>query len=272
MAEEQTTQTPKKEPITINNANSVIGWLDSFLKLVKQYGVSKIIIGTLLLSIICIFFYFIFNPTAAFEFYDNWKESQHNELIEQRLETSPKMQSVVDKLTMKVDAARTLIIELHNGNTSNSGLPFFRGTATYEGLNIGVMPIAGQYENQSLSLIPFASYLFQYGFWQGNTDDMKEIDRGLYYKMKSNGTEHFAAGLIMGIDRPLAFMFVSFDHLPDENHDCADVRRNMQHVAMEVAVLLEVEKRTADFNKENRKHREKAQEIETQTRGIAQFQ
>lgn len=272
MAEEQTTQTPKKEPIIINNANSVIGWLDSFLKLLKQYGVSKIIIGTLLLSVICIFFYFIFNPTRAFEFYDDWRETQHSELIEQRIETAPKMQSVIDKLTMKVGAARTLIIELHNGNTGNSGLPFFRGTATYEGLNIGVMPIASQYEEQSLSLTPFATYLFQNGFWQGNTDDMKEIDRGLYYKMKSNGTEHFAAGLIMGIDKPLAFMFVSFDHLPDETHDCADVRLNMQHVAMEVAVLLEVEKRTASFKKENMKHREKVDAIKARTRGINQFE
>ena len=41
-------------------------------------------------------------------------------------------------------------------------------------------------------------------------------------------------------------MIVSFDKIPDENHNCAENRENIRHIAMELAVYLEVEARTAE--------------------------
>ena len=61
--------------------------------------------------------------------------------------------------------------------------------------------------------------------------------------MKSNGTEHFAACLIEGVDKPLAFLFVSFQEPIDPTtHDCNFVRENIRHIAMEQALLLELNK------------------------------
>lgn len=239
------TEKREKEPIVINNTNSVIGWIDSFLKLLKQYGVSKIIIATLLVTIISIFMYFAFNPSKIFQVYETWKEDQHIELIETRKRNAPKIQSLIDKLTLYVNANRTVILELHNGNSGVGGLPFNKCSATFEGLNIGTPPVGSQYQEQTLTLIPFASFLFNHGYWSGPTDSIKTIDKALYHKLKSNNAEYICAGVIEGIDYPLAFIFVTYEKIPDENYDMSLVRENIQHVAMEVAVLLEVERRTS---------------------------
>lgn len=246
-------QNEKKEPVVINNTSNVIGWLEKGLKLIKDYGWGRIISGALLISVLSIFFWFIFNPSQVFQLYDEWEKRRHDRLMELRIENAPKIQNVIDKLTYKVDASRTIILEMHNGNTSTGGIPFTKCSATYESLNIGKHPVASFYQDQNLSLIPFASFLFDRGYWCGNTDDLMEIDRGLCFKMKSNGTEHFAACVIEGIDKPLAFMLVSFDNLPNNEHDCAEVRENIRHIAMELAVYFEVEKRTGESRSRNEK-------------------
>lgn len=236
-------------PIVINNTSGVISWLNGILKMIREYGVSKIIIGAILLAIVSFFFYFMFNPAKIFEIYDGWKERQHDHLTELRQENSPRIQSIIDKLTYHVDASRTIILELHNGTTGTGGLPFNKCTATFESLNIEVMPVAGQYEDVSLSLMPFAQYLFKEGYWNGSTDSLMRIDRGLAYKMKSNGTEYFAACIIEGIDKPLAIMITSFPTHALEHMAPDELRENVRHVAMEVSVLLEVERQLTKLKK-----------------------
>ena len=242
-------QNDKKEPIVIDNSSNVIGWLERMTKLVKDYGISKILISALLVAFLSLVFWFVFNPTKAFEIYEEWKQRQHEILMEMRMETAPKIQASLDKLTYKVDASRSVILELHNGTTNNGGIPFTKCSATYEALNIGVAPVANTYQEQNLSLIPFAHFLFERGYWCGDTDDLMNIDKALCYKLKSNGTEHFAACVIEGIDKPLAFMIVSFETAQGNNHDCANIRENIRHIALEMAVYFEVEQRMGEHKK-----------------------
>ena len=236
----------KKEPIVIDNTSNVITWLERGLKLIKEYGVGRIITGALLIALLSIMFWFIFNPTRAFEVYDEWKKRQHDVLMELRIENAPKIQRSIENLTYRVGASRVVILELHNGVESTGGIPFTKCSATYEALNVGTAPIASYYQGQNLSLLPFATYLFQKGFWCGNVDELTAIDKALAFKLKSNGTEHFSACVIEGIDKPLAFLFVSFDKIPDEHHNCADVRENVRHIALELSVFFEVEKQLTE--------------------------
>jgi hypothetical protein len=241
--EQNNLQDNKKEPIVIENTNAVLGYLEKGLRLIKEYGISRILTGAVVIALLSIVFYFLFNPTKAFEVYSEWETSRHHKLMELRMDNTPKIQTLIDKLTYRVDASRVLLLELHNGNTSNGGIPFTKCSATFEGLNIGTYPVANQYQNQNLSLIPFASYIFEKGYWCGNTDDLLNIDKALYYKMKSNKTDHFAACVIEGIDKPLAILIVSFE-TPHENEVCNNVRENIRHICLELAVLMEVEFRT----------------------------
>lgn len=237
-----------KEPIVIDNTSNVLSWLEKILKLIKNYGVGKIITGALLIAFLSVVFWFIFNPTRAFEVYDEWKSRQHTALMDIRMENAPKIQSIIDKLTYKVGASRTLILELHNGNESIGGIPFTKCSATYESLNIGAAPVSQHYQAQNLSLIPFATFLFEKGYWCGNIEELAEIDKALAFKMQTNKTEHFAACIIEGVDRPLAILFVSFDIINDR-HNCDEVRENIRHIAMELSVMFELERRTAEQQK-----------------------
>lgn len=231
-----------KKPIIIDNTDKILGSIGKALELVKNYGITRILTTALLIAILSVFFYFLFNPNTAFDLYEKWKQLKHTELMDIRMQNAPKIQFLIDRLTFKTDATRTMILELHNGSDGIGGLPFTKCSATYESLNIGAHPASSQYQNQNMSLIPFATYIFEKGYWCGNTEDLQEIDRGLYYKMKSNKTEHFSACVIEGIDKALAILIVSFDKIPNEEHDCEKVRENIRHVAMEIAVYLEVER------------------------------
>lgn len=239
------TQNDKKEPIIIDNTSNVIGWLERGLKLIKEYGIGRIVIGALLIAVLSIFFWFIFNPSSAFEVYDEWKKRQHDTLMELRLENAPKIQRAIENLTYKVDASRTVILELHNGTENVNGIPYTKCSATYEALNIGAHPVASYYQSQNLSLMPFVTHLFEKGYWCGNVEELAEIDKALAFKMETNGTEHFTACVIEGIDKPLAIMIVSFDKKPNEHHDCNTNREYIRHIAMELSVIFEVEARMA---------------------------
>jgi hypothetical protein len=235
--------TKEKIEINIDNTDSALGWLERILVLLKEYGPWKIIGATCLITVVSAFLYFTLNFTKVFEIYDAWKEREHKEKMELRMEMAPKIQSLTDKLTYSVGASRTIVLELHNGNTGNGGLPFTKCTATYESLNIGKYPVAQQYQDVNMSLMPFASKLFNCGYWCGDTEELQDIDRALYYKMKSNGTEHFSACVVEGLDsKAIAFVIVSFDKEATAiaGHDCSATRECIRHIAMELAVVLEV--------------------------------
>lgn len=223
----------------IDKTDKGIGFLERILEMVKKYSFFDFIKGFILILLTALVIGFISNPTYIFEKYKEWEDKKHAEQIELRMKNNEKLHILSEKLLYKVKAKRVLVLELHNGNTGNGGLPFSKCSATYEALNDNVAPVAELYQNVNLSLMPFATHLFQHGYWCGNVDDLQEIDRGLYYKMKSNNTEHFAACVIEGVDKPLAFLFVSFDAV---DHDCINVRENVRHVALEIALLLELNK------------------------------
>ena len=223
----------------IDKTDREIGFLERILEKIKKYSFFDFIKGFILILLTALVIGFISNPTYIFEKYKEWQDKEHAERIEQRMNNNEKLHILSEKLMYKVEAKRVMVLELHNGLENSVGLPFSKCSATYEALNDGVVPVAEQYQNVNLSLMPFATHLFQHGYWCGDVDDLQDIDRGLYYKMKSNNTEHFAACVIEGVDKPLAFLFVSFNAV---NHDCTNVRENVRHIALETALLLELNK------------------------------
>ena len=233
-----------------NNATYMekgLKWLNDALAIVDRYKLKTIFKAFLIMGLIAIFISFLKHPTWVFEQYDKWKDKEHTEALEQRLVNNEKLHISCEKLLYKVQADRVMILELHNGLENANGLPFSKCSATYEAIEQQIKPIAEQYQNVNLSLMPFVNTVFEKGYWWGDVEDIINIDKGLYYKMKSNNTEHFAACLIEGVDKPLAFLFVSFTHPIDSTHNCQMIRENVRHIALEQALLLEL-------NKHNIKH------------------
>lgn len=240
-------ETKEKIEINIDNTDSALNWVEKFLGLLSKYGFWKILWATIGVAIVSILLYFAFNWEEAFKLYDAWKSRMHDDNMELRVENGPKVQSLIDKLTYKVNASRVLVLELHNGVTSGGGLPFTKCSATYESLNIAVSPVAEQYQEVNMSLMPFTNFLFEHGYWCGDTEELLDIDKALYHKMKSNKTDHFAACMIEGVnDKAIAFLIVSFDEPLEElqQHECENIREYIRHIAMEVAIYLEVNRLT----------------------------
>lgn len=227
--------------MNLDSTEKGLGIFDRVLGMVEKYKIKTILKGIVITLLIAGTIGFINNPTFIFEKYKEWEDIQHKEQLEMRLQNTNKINHLLDKALYKMDVDRIILLECHNGNVGIGGLPFAKATATFEVLNEDTYPVAQQYQGVNLSLMPFASYLFEKGYWCGNTEDLKSIDKSLYHKIAGNGTEHFAACVIEGVDTPLAFMFVSFNHL-EKNHDCTIIRENLRHLSLEIALLLELGK------------------------------
>lgn len=226
----------------INNTEKGIGWLERVMILVSKYSLWEFFKGIFIILLTFCLISFISNPQYIFEKYKEWSDKEHSERLEVRMKNNEKMHILSQKLLYKVDADRVLILELHNGLENSNGLPFSKCSATYEVLNEGILPVSNQYQNTNLSLVPFANLMFRDYYWCGDVDDIEEIDRGLFYKLKSNGTEHFACTVIRGVDKPLALLFVSFKDLPEEGHKCMDIKNDIEKIALELSLFLELNK------------------------------
>lgn len=227
----------------MSSVEAGMGWLDKALNVVEKYKFKTIFKAIAVILLVSGTIGFISHPTWVFEQYQEWQQKQHNEQLANRLKHNEKLHILAEKLLYKVNADRVLLLELHNGNTGVGGFPFAKCSATYEAINDGVMPVADQYQDLNLSLMPFATELFNNGYWCGNTEQLKEIDKALCYRMLGNETSHLAGITIMGVDKPLAFLLVKFKNVGDE-HRCEEIRKVLSDNALQFSLLLELNRET----------------------------
>lgn len=220
--------------------NNGINWVEKTLQIVEKYKCFTILKALGLILVIAMLIAFLSNPTYVFEKYDEWREKQHTEKLTHRLQHNEKIHILTEKLLYRTNADRVLLLELHNGVSNNSGLPFAKCTATYEALQDGVPPVSHLYNELNLSLMPFATTLLQDGYWCGNTEELKDIDRALCYKMLGNEISHFCGVLIRGIGKkPLAFLFIKFRSV-DDTHNCEEVKKIIDDTTLQISLLLEL--------------------------------
>lgn len=225
----------------IDRTEKGITLIERVLDLVKKYSFFDFLKSLFLIILIAFVVGLITNPGYFIEKYQDWHNKEHAEKLELRMKNNQQLHALSEKLLYKVNADRVLIMELHNGVSSNSGLPFAKASATYEAINEGVMPVAEQYQEVNLSLMPFASELMREGYWCGDTEELKQIDKALCYRMLGNDTSHFAGCVIQGVNKPIAFILVKFNHVHDD-HSCEEVKKVITDNALQLALLLELNK------------------------------
>lgn len=231
----------EKSKQNIEDTTTALGWFERVLDMADKYRIQTVLKSVFIILLIAGTVGFIKNPCWIFEKYQEWQDKQHIEKLAHRLEHNEKLHIMTEKLMYKVNADRVLLLELHNGNTGLGGFPFAKCSATYEALNDGIVPVAHQYQDLNLSLMPFASKLFDEGYWCGDTQDLREIDKALCYRMLGNDTSHFAGIVIQGVDKPIAFLFVKFRDIGNE-HNCNEIKRIIEENAFQIALLLELNK------------------------------
>lgn len=223
-----------------NNINNGLGWLERVLNLIERYNLKTIFKALFVIVIIASTVAFLNNPTYLFERFKEWEDEQHNIALEKRMTNNAHIQLSIEKLLYKTNAKRVVLLELHNGITSNGNLPFAKCSATYEALNDGIAPVSEQYQNRNLTLMPFATELFKTGYYCGDTEELLKIDKGLYYQFKRNETEHFACSVINGVDAPIAILMVGFEDVKNTKHNCSDIHNIIHSTCLELALLTEI--------------------------------
>lgn len=216
--------------------------VDKALQIVEKYKLTTIFKSLLVIIIVSFVFWFLSNPTYIFDKWKEWDRNNHIEDIEYRLSNNEKIHLCCEKLLIKTNADRVMLLEVHNSGSNLSGLPFVKCSAIYECMNDNIFPLSDQYQNVQLSLLPFSTLLFKQKYYCGDVDTLLDIDKNLFYKMKSNYAEHFASCVVTGVDKkPLAFLFVTYQNKP--NHNCKEVKEIIKATSNEIAILLELNKR-----------------------------
>lgn len=216
--------------------------LERLLSIADKYKLITIFKSLFILLLVCATFAFIANPTYIFEKYNEWQDKQHDKELELRINNNEKLHILIEKLLYKTNADRIMLLELHNGGKNISNLPFAKISCVYESLNDSILPISQDYQQQNLSLFPFSNYMFNHKYYFGDTEDLLEIDRGLYYKFKSHNINHFACYVLYGVDKPIAFLFLSYEKLKD-NHDCRKIKDYVIEDSLNMRLLLELNER-----------------------------
>lgn len=222
----------------INNQEHSLTLIERVLQICDRYSVWKILKALLLLILVSYVCWFAFNPERLFELYDRYRDKEHDELLEQRRETNPKIQMACDKLRNQTAADRVIFLELHNGKIGSGGLPFEHASASCESLADNIWPVADQYQNVSLSLLPFSHYLFENTYYSGDISGLQGIDKSLMYRMMSNNVTHCAMIVVQGVDKPVGLLVLTYTTPVD--HECPTIRKRMENTALKLGVLVEV--------------------------------
>lgn len=226
------------------NPNSALRWIEQAVAIIDKYGVIKIIQALLIILIATILVSGVINPNKVFELYERYREEAHQELIETRVVNTPKIQEACNELLYRSQGDRVLFMELHNNTGNISGMPFYYASASCESLDDNVPPIADQYSEVKLSLMPFATYLFENKYWSGDIEEVKKFDKSLYYRMMSNDVKHAAIIVVEGVNEPCGILILTYINELEKKpyHNCAKVKDDMERAAIRIAVLVEAHK------------------------------
>ena len=246
--------TPNRNNHTVPDIPSAISWLDKAASAFKKHGFLGMIKGVVWMLVavfaavlVYLGISFAVNPKKYVDYYNEIQSSKaqiedarHKELIAKRMENTPKIQSECDKLLWKTGGQRVLFLEMHNNTNNISGLPFYYADASCESLDDKTYPIAEYCKQVKLSLMPFATELFEKGAWHGNMEDLFEIDKSFYHKVKASGADHMAAVVVQGTEDAVGMLFVMYG--PEDGHSCEEAINSARQTAMKLGVLVEVGK------------------------------
>lgn len=212
-------QPESQEVSPVERADTVMTWVDKFLKLIHKYSAKKILEAMLFVVLLVFLGIFTFKPETVFKSYEDYREKQHTERMDTRNNNTPLIQSELDNLRIRYGASWVSVWELHNNTNNLEGLPFIFASLNYESMKPGIIPIADQFDDVRLSLHPLSTYLRKHEMWYGDVESLLTIDYSAYYRAKALGIKYLGFMLMDVEGAPnaiLSFAFTENDELPDE--------------------------------------------------------
>lgn len=219
------------------NIDKNMSFLQKLLNLQKKYGFFDIIKSLILLLITGYVVFFTLNPTYLLDKIEKFKVDKDNVAISKRVQSDKDVRLILEKLLESTDADRAWLIEFHNGSSNiATGLPFLYGSMRIETTRDSILNIEDDYSDFSLSRYPLTYKLMQEGYFYGSVDSIINIDKRLYYKMKSNNVNEFAALTLYDNDSPIGVIGLSF--CMSDTMNLRKVGREIRRSGMQIGTAL----------------------------------
>lgn len=222
-------------------AGEKTSWLRDVINMIDEFGIIKMIYGTIVAVLLSMISYIIVNPSIIFEKYDAYAEQRHTESFNYRMENTPVINNIMRQMVLETGAIRSFVIEMHNGKSNSAGLSFNYGTLTYEGLRDSVESIKEDYNDFTLDRFPILNIVYRKGSWIGSIEELRKIDKRLAYRLESNDADFVALQMLYGVKTEIGFIGVTYsknDKLPTER----EIQNYLHSYAPKIAPLLDGEK------------------------------
>ena len=219
-----------------------IGWLERTVKMIKQYGILKVVQG---LIVLCSFVYLIYNIAnideifmSAFSERTALLQKQHDESIKHRREIKPEIDLILKNAIARFGADRAFIMEMHNGTNNTAGLPFLYAEMTYEEVREGYHHVDGGYMSMNLSLYEFPMFIEKQKIWHGPTSALKAIDERFAHRVFADGVNYIAMIAINGYSHELGLFGLTYcdGHVPA---DSVDLKKGLMTEVQRISILLD---------------------------------
>lgn len=219
-----------------------IGWLERTVKMIKRYGILKVIQGMLVL---CSFVYLIYNVAnldnifkSAFSERATLVQQEHDAAVEHRREIKPEIDLILKNAIARFGADRAFIMEMHNGTNNTAGLPFLYAEMTYEEVRNGYHHVDGGYMSMNLSLYEFPLYIEKNKIWYGPTSALETIDDKFAHRVFADGVNYIAMIAINGYNHELGLFGLTYcdGHVPP---DSVDLAKGLVTEVQRISILLD---------------------------------
>lgn len=225
-------------------AKEELGMLEKMIKLIDQHGIIKILKACFLLVTLLYVSYNGANLNQIVEEALIKKQTAHDIALEYRRKLEPEIRMTLTDLYLHTRSDRAFVIEMHNGNSNITGLPFYKGAMTYEEVSQGTEYVSEDYDDFNLSRFPFLTYVSTLRSWSGPIDSLSSIDRKLALKLLSNNVNYLSVRCMYNMERkPFGFVGITYVTHPNPTQkELNDVKETLIVISNELTNKLDMEK------------------------------
>lgn len=193
------------------NIDKGVGWLQKIIGLQKKYGFFSILKGLFILLVTGYVVFFALNPRYLLDKFETIQLEKHDKEVAKRFKTDAETRVTLNRLLNVLDADRAWFLDIHNGKKNlSTGLGYLYGDMLVEECGDGVESIEHDWQDIYLPKYPFIAKVYEDGYFWGNVDSIKSIDKSLYFKLKSNDVNEIAMMFLFNDDTPLGILGLSF--------------------------------------------------------------
>lgn len=211
--------------------------LNGINNIIKRYGKINTYHSLLIIFMLSIMGVFLKNQEIIVQTYLENAEKQHQAGLEYRQQIDPKINNIISKLLIDINATHVSLSELHNGESNAAnGLPFYKFTMLYEEKGRDVKSVVKNYERINTSNYRILSKLFQGGILHYHVnDDLSNVDARLCFDLKSFNVKEIYLCPIYGVNKNLAFMAISYND--DINIDRSEIYTKIFIASQQISAL-----------------------------------